>query len=200
MIKNIFPIKIYRSKYLGNLEELKKHVIPNLSDIFDLTEQNNQGSMRHNGLCSYNVCNDLSNHVDLYDLESFVQSEANNFWNSLHYSKNGCKIYQTWANTFKPGSFIDAHNHSPIPLTASFYLQKPYNSGNLIFENPQNLLLKHQPYAELRNLSNYHTLFDHTVDVEEGDLVIFPGYLNHKTSKNCSSQERIIIGFNIVAS
>ena len=35
------------------------------------------------------------------------------------------------------------------------------------------------------------------VDVEEGDLLIFPGYLPHKVAKNESDEDRIVISFNV---
>ena len=34
-------------------------------------------------------------------------------------------------------------------------------------------------------------------EVEEGDLLIFPGYLPHKVSKNESNEDRIVISFNV---
>ena len=33
--------------------------------------------------------------------------------------------------------------------------------------------------------------------IEEGDLLIFPGYLPHKVSKNESDEDRIVISFNV---
>ena len=35
------------------------------------------------------------------------------------------------------------------------------------------------------------------LDVSEGDLLIFPGYLPHKVAKNESNKDRIVISFNI---
>lgn len=197
---DIFPTKIHKTSYPGNCCDLQQQIIPRLDSVFEATIQNNQGSMRQGGLCSYNVINNLAEQIDLLDLETFVTEESQKFWKELGYSESGCRIYQSWANRYPHNSFIEAHNHAPIALTASFYLQKPKNSGELIFENPLNLLLKHQPYAQLNDISNYHNLFDYKISISEGDLIIFPGYLTHKTTVNLSNTDRIIIGFNIVAS
>ena len=35
------------------------------------------------------------------------------------------------------------------------------------------------------------------IDVEEGDLLLFPGYLPHKVAKNESDDDRIVISFNV---
>jgi uncharacterized protein (TIGR02466 family) len=199
MIDHIFPTKIFKSKYTGDLKKLQESIIPALTPIFNRTKENNQGSMRYDGLCSYNVCRDLQEHVDLLDLTDFVNTEISKFWEELNFSKDGPNVFQIWANRYPPGSYIDAHNHSPITLTASFYLKKPDNSGEIVFENPLSTLLKHQPTRELNNLDSYHTMFDTTINVEEGELVIFPGWLTHKTQENKSNEDRIIIGFNVVA-
>ena len=35
------------------------------------------------------------------------------------------------------------------------------------------------------------------LDVNEGDLLLFPGYLPHKVAKNESDNDRIVISFNV---
>ena len=36
-----------------------------------------------------------------------------------------------------------------------------------------------------------------SIDIDEGDLLLFPGYLPHKVAKNESGQDRIVISFNV---
>jgi uncharacterized protein (TIGR02466 family) len=198
MIQDIFPTKIYKAKYQGDLHGLQDKVLPLLADVFSLTETDNQGSMRGDGLCSYNVKRDLFSWNELAEIKTFIQESANAYWSELGYRKDRHPyIVEMWANCYRGDSFIDAHNHAPAPLTASFYLKKPANSGNLVFEDPNATLLKHQPYDAILKRESYHLLFEQELDVEEGDLVIFPGYLVHKTRPNMSQDERIIIGANI---
>lgn len=196
---DIFSIKIHKTSYPGDCSYLQQQIIPKLDFVFEETMRDNQGSMRHGGLCSYNVINTLSQYVDLLDLETFITQEAQKFWKKIGYTDSGCKIFKSWANKYPYNSFIESHNHAPIPLTASFNLKKPENSGELVFENPLNTLLKHQPYSELSDISNYHHLFDYKIPILEGDLIIFPGYLNHKTTRNLSDTDRITLGYNFVA-
>ena len=35
------------------------------------------------------------------------------------------------------------------------------------------------------------------MEINEGDLLIFPGYLPHKVEKNDSDEDRIVISFNV---
>lgn len=195
MIENIFPIKIYKTKFTGNLEELQSILIPKLDSVFEKTKSNNQGSMR-GGLCSYNAVRDLQNWSELKHYIDFLQEHLLIYWKELGYRKEP-KIAEMWANKYTPGSFIDTHNHSPVAVTVSFYLQKPTNSGNICFVNPIDTLLKHQPFRELENKNSYHKMFNYEVDVTEGDVVMFPGWLQHETVPNDSELDRIIIGTNV---
>jgi uncharacterized protein (TIGR02466 family) len=197
MIEDIFAISIYRTKYKDNIVELQNNVIPLLEPVFAETIKDNQGSMRNGGLCSYNVVRNLQSMPELQGLLEFLTEHVNAYWQHLNYSGKPA-IVEMWANRYAPGSFIDTHNHSPVPLTSSFYLKKNKDSGNLVFEHPNEVILKHQPYS-FNNRSSYHQLFDYEVPVEEGDLVIFPSYLRHKTMPNQSTEDRIIIGTNIFA-
>jgi uncharacterized protein (TIGR02466 family) len=197
MIENIFAVSIYKTKYQGDIVELQNNVIPLLAPVFEETLKDNQGSMREGGLCSYNVARNLQSIPELKDFVDFLTEHTNIYWNHLGYSGSPA-IVEMWANRYSHGSFIDSHNHSPVPLTASFYLKKDKGSGNIVFEHPNEVILKHQPYS-FDHRSSYHQLFDHELNVEEGDLVIFPSYIRHKTIPNQTLTDRIIIGANIFA-
>ena len=153
--------------------------------------------MRDHGLCSYNAERNLHKLPEFKTVVDFVNEHANNFWTELGYYGVPC-IYEQWANKYPQNAFIDIHDHAPITLTASFYLKKESGAGNLVFENPLATILKHQPYSNLHNRNQYHTLFEHSVEISEGDLVMFPGWLKHRTEANRSGSDRIIIGTNII--
>ena len=198
MIESICPIKIYKTKYSGDLDSLKSILIPKLNPVFEKTKLNNQDSMRNNGLCSYNTVRDLHTWNELSQYTTFLNQHLLTYWNELNYDmKRQPTIFEMWANVYNEGDFIDFHNHSPIAITVSFYLKKPKNSGDIVFENPLETLLKHQP-IDYSNIDNYGSWFSHKVNVEEGDVVMFPGYLKHKTTPNQSNDTRIIIGANVI--
>jgi uncharacterized protein (TIGR02466 family) len=196
-IHELFSTKIYKNSYSGDLKNLQKSILPKLDDIFEMSKKNNQASMRNGSICSVNVCNNLQDHIDLGDLLDFIKLSLKEYWENLNYIDADLKVYHVWANLYPPGSFIEKHNHSPAPLTASFYLKKPKDSGNIIFENPISTLLRYQPFKGLSDKDNYDVAFDSLLEVKEGDVVIFPGWLIHKTEKNNSLDDRIIIGFDL---
>ena len=195
-ITNIFPIPIYKTSY-GDVTDLCRTLLPLLEPVFQTTIENNQASMRDNGLCSYNAERNLHHLPEFKIVVDFITEHVNCFWSELGYAGSPF-LFEHWANRYPPGAFIDIHNHAPIPLTVSFYLKKEPAAGDLIFENPLETILKHQPYTKLYDRGQYHTLFDHNVEIAEGDLVIFPGWLKHRTQCNLSNSDRIILGANIV--
>lgn len=197
MIKNIFPVPIWKSRFPGNIQEQKNKILPQINEILAETKDFNLPVMKNNGLCSYNVCNHLDERIDISDVYDFVYAQVDKFWKELGYSKKGFYIKESWINRYPPNAYIETHNHAPMALSASFYLQKPEKSGEILFENPISTLLKYQPY-EFSEISNYVNWFHESISVEEGDLVIFPNYLDHKTEINKSGSDRFIIGFNIV--
>lgn len=193
--REIFPTLIYVTQYPGDVKKLQEALLPKIHSWFDQTKINNQASMRGDGICSYNVKRDLHLDPAFDELVKFVNEHAGLYWNALNYNKDmRPEVYEMWTNIYKQDSFIETHNHSPIHMTASFYLQHPDNGGNIVFEHPNATLLKHQPYAfdQIR-----YTAFEKEVSVTTGTLVIFPGYMNHKTQPNLSNEDRIIIGSNV---
>jgi uncharacterized protein (TIGR02466 family) len=195
-VVDLFPVKIYKVKYTDDLTALKNSLLPKLQEVHNKTTEFNQGSMRGNGLCSYNVMRDLHNWPELQPLVKFVNDHAWLYWQALGYDLTQRPgVYEMWSNVYKQDSFIEAHTHAPIHMTSSFYLQMPENGGNITFEHPNATLMKHQPF-ELNGI-RYGATFEQEVKVETGDLIFFPGWLVHKTKPNMSADDKIIIGSNI---
>jgi uncharacterized protein (TIGR02466 family) len=197
MIHNLFATKIYKKKFTGDLTKFQEHIIPQLDKIFEESAHHNQASMRDGGICSFNVYDTIHKQLDMKEITDFVDSSAAEYWKELGLIKSKVMVNHAWANIYPPGSYIENHNHIPATVVASFYLKKPINSGNMVFENPMSAILRYQPYNGLHDKDDYVNAFDTTIEVDEGDLVMFPGYLMHKTEKNMSTENRVILGFNI---
>ena len=196
MLYNLFPVKIYKKKFSGNLEKLKNSILPQLEKVFEESKNNNQASMRTGGICSFNVFDRLHTQMDLDEITKFAEESATEYWKDLNYVD--AKVYANfvWANRYPPGAYIDNHNHIPAPIVGSFYLKKPTNSGNIVFENPISNILRYQPYKGLNVKNDYVSEFDTEVEISEGDLILFPGWLMHRTPLNVSDDIRIILGYN----
>ena len=93
-----------------------------------------------------------------------------------------------WAIINKNGDFNILHTHPNCYLSAAYYVKAPEKCGRFQIENPN--IAKRNFYPEIKRKNA-------GIEIEEGDLLIFPGYLPHKVRANESNEDRIVISFNV---
>ena len=103
-------------------------------------------------------------------------------------------INAMWAIINKKNDFNVVHTHPNSYLSAAYYVSAPKNCGRFQVESLN--IAKRHSYPEIlkNNELNTHVA---GLEVNEGDLLIFPGYLPHKVAMNESEQDRIVISFNV---
>ena len=79
-------------------------------------------------------------------------------------------------------------------LSADYYVKASKDCGKFEVEHPNSAKKYAFPEIEKRNELNLEVA---SIDIEEGDLLLFPSYLPHKVSQNNSDQDRIVISFNV---
>ncbi len=103
-------------------------------------------------------------------------------------------INAMWAIINKKNDFNVVHTHPNSFLSAAYYVSAPKNCGRFQIENLNIARRHHYPEILQNNELNAQVA---GLDVNEGDLLIFPGYLPHKVAMNESDQDRIVISFNV---
>ena len=91
-----------------------------------------------------------------------------------------------WFIINKKGDFNHKHCHPPAWYAGAYYVKKPKNSGDIIF---------HDAIPERR--FDDTSIISTNVESEEGDLILFPGWLEHSVKKSETNKDRIVISFNI---
>ena len=108
--------------------------------------------------------------------------------------KNNIRITQMWAIINKKNDFNIVHTHPNSYLSAAYYVKAPKDCGKFQVEN-LNIARRHSsPEIIKKNELNAQV---GGLEINEGDLLIFPGYLPHKVAKNESNEDRIVISFNV---
>jgi len=103
--------------------------------------------------------------------------------------------YFAWVNYNPPGSRNLRHQHNPYCgnfLSGVFYVKVPQNSGDIIFHDPRPHISgapDQEYYYDAHPSLLYPSL--------EGDLLLFPSWLEHEVQENNSDEVRISISFNI---
>ena len=115
--------------------------------------------------------------INLHTINNFVTFEAFTDGSTLG---NGSKNALGGIGIFFPQSTDTKH----ISL----------NYAKFVIENPLDVARHSHPVEERKTEFNIKVA---GLEIEEGELLIFPAYLPHKVSENESDEDRIVISFNI---
>ena len=190
----LFPTIVHRDFY-PRAYELKETLFSKLDTVFADTENNNNVFMKDGTLCSYNSNSYL--HVEFAEetkeVVEFVESAAKQYWRECQYHAGLTPfVFQMWANTTPKGGYVEPHLHGNMPFTAVLYVDASPEQGNLILENPLDMVLMTQPISP-----EVKYPMGEELEVNTGDLILFPGYLKHRVLPNTTDRDRLILGFNI---
>ena len=106
----------------------------------------------------------------------FIYEQLNNF--SLELGFTGCVLNQLWFQQYNFQNIHNWHCHGGN-YTGVYYLE---------FD-------KQSPKTEILYPNNLNEAF--TINVEEGDIIIFPCYFIHRSGKIVNNKRKTIISFNI---
>lgn len=98
----------------------------------------------------------------------------------------------TWLNINKKGHYNATHVHPFSFLSAVIYLQIEENSGKIVFKNPTPAI--HYPV----NAANKYFFEEYWLLPKQGDIFVFPSYVEHYVQENKSDLDRISLAINFV--
>jgi uncharacterized protein (TIGR02466 family) len=140
-------------------------------------------------------------------LGAIYRKYLQDFWVEGKFGLANMHIQQPWYNSYAQNQFQEFHGHLPNDFSAVHYIvfdEKEHQATTFINPNPTlsqalqvyraPLLTKCLPGAPEH--SCYQTSFT-PQDVRQGDLIIFPSYLNHYVKPNMSTKKRVTISFNL---
>ena len=127
---------------------------------------------------------------------NFILPEIQQVMTDMNWEKNKqiAKINNMWAIINTGGSGNLRHQHGNSTISGAYYVRAPINSGDIIFYDPRPAPVYSHPNVNNPNLLNAQV---NGISPKEGALVLFPSYLDHSVNENKSSEERIVISFNI---
>ena len=188
--KNLFqtPIQISKTDFgLLNVDLVKlAYKLKGENNFVETTEQKGFQSV-------------IYNHKDFLATNQFIHLQINNINNFLQqYSiiKNyDWNVKGIWFNINPKYSFNNLHTHSDCDFSAVYYLQVPKNSGSIVFENPNSVMLNHKFFQYPFNYNEINSN-SYKVEPQEDMLILFPSYLPHRVQQNLSDKDRICLSFN----
>lgn len=100
----------------------------------------------------------------------------------------------SWVNKHVRGSWTDEHIHRGCFFVMAYYLSVPQNSGRLLVRDPIEHHWDSMPASNDRGIDNTW----YPLDVEAGDVIIFPSWLRHKTEPSNSDEPRYVMSVNFL--
>jgi len=191
MIHNLFSLPIYLINLKDNIDlsSIESHLLSEFNKFNNvespLEKQNAKSTYGYNS----------SLHLEPFSkkISEQVINHANLYWKILDIdSRLSPEIDECWANIHGNEGFTVLHSHSLMPMVATLYVRADKNSGGIVFTNPMEYGITHIPYSV-----PIEQKIETTISVKSGDLLLFPGWIRHRTEENCSDTNRIVMSFNI---
>ena len=188
-----FPIPVFKFKF-----EKFRHYNEELSNfIYKLYEEDSKGVDRSNRGGWHSKTFELNdkNSIQLkfaLELQKYILKTFTNLgWKT---ENQNIRIREMWAIINKKDDFNVVHTHPNSLLSAAYYVKAPNNCGRFQIED-LNMVKRHaSPLIANQNELNMNVA---GLEISEGDLLIFPGYLPHKVARNETDDDRIVISFNV---
>ena len=140
-----------------------------------------------NGKSSYNI---LKNLLSLLGLKERIEDKLKNYTDTLKI--HPVQIIDSWYNIQQEGGFLRDHNHAPAVVSIALYINVNDCSSNLTFKNPNPLV------SSVWNSFGFQKseYSEHVINPKNGDMYIFPGWLNHGSNNINQTKNRTVISAN----
>ena len=184
---DIFANPLWIGEYPGNLEQLQQKTL----EFLNVSQELNAGLERDGGASSSSATEMPHTWLEAQDFYEWAKLPSHEIWEHWGYTDSHIRgIERSWANYHPKGAWTDIHTHGRTDQVMVLYLDVPKDSGNLEIENP---LFYH--WENTRRKAGYNGW--RPIEVKTGDVVIFPGWIRHRTGKNNNDKPRITINTNI---
>lgn len=192
-VLKFFPIPVFKfrfEKFRTFNEELSNYIYKLYEIDSKGVDRSNRGGW-HSKTFELNDKNSIQLKFAL-ELQKYILKTFTNLgWKT---ENQNIRIREMWAIINKKDDFNVVHTHPNSLLSAAYYVKAPNNCGRFQIED-LNIVKRHaSPLIANQNELNMNVA---GLEVTEGDLLIFPGYLPHKVARNETDDDRIVISFNV---
>ena len=193
-----FPTPVYTAQLSGKLlEEIQKE----LKDVYNkcaVEHDKNKDPNNYNIALIPNNGNTPDYYYNMLDIHNCVLARDTFIEHSIGFMQQlglnselvpSVAITTSWATRTLQHDYSRQHDHGAADISGLYYLQTTGKDGNLYFKTPNSILA--QTYIG-QNIPS-----ERDIEPAVGKIVLWPGYMQHGTRPNETTDERISIAFNI---
>lgn len=194
MILEMFPIYIYRSP-VEDHEKIKETCLEYVEREYE------KDSSTFKDPWDFDIFTTYGRDVDFswQEILPFYIKNIEEMARELNVS-GAVGINNAWLNAYKKGQSHDLHDHLPSQFSAIHYVKYDSNLHTpTIFVNPyRQVSISSAPRYDTSDMSKVPPMWgpQSFLNVEEGDIVIFPSFFEHKVAKQSSDEMRVTLSFN----
>lgn len=190
---NLFTISVYKIKNFID-DNIRNNIINYIKNNINLTDKHKLLSDNSNSTHFSNEKYIIDKiQTDLKECVSFknkIQNVINETANKIGYEN--CILTNSWINIQRKDSYLHRHNHGDSSISGVLFLKVDELSSRIFFYNTN-------PYVSVNHyLFLNDNNFEHfSFKPNNGDLFLFPGWLQHGSNTDVNkSEERIALSFN----
>ena len=188
----LFPDVFWSTNILDSINN------QNLIDFAYETKQKDKGIQISNSLGYHSSYLDVSDHADyrLKELMDEIIPLIRNIIEEKIYKDPKSKLFSmdSWININSKYSYNKQHIHGGnVILSIVYYAKVPKDSGSFYFKCPSARADK-LSYLGIDKDNIFSSHRERLPDV--GDVIVFPGWIEHGVNQNMSDEDRISYAFN----
>jgi hypothetical protein len=193
---DLFPIQIFK-KRCSNHDTIKKYMIDMVYQDFINKGPNDK---RQNAYTDYVEGATFIHWPYLYSL---YESDIKSMLAAVGFSIPNIKIsLKGWYMFTEHSESMLVHDHTGGPSTIQFavvhYINLEKDSKGTVFHNPWARSMKATtPTKDIKLIPNYYLNFNNCPDVVEGDIVMFPAWLDHNVPMHDNNTLRVTNALNV---
>ena len=150
-------------------------------------EEGNAGSSASNKLNPHHMPEFKKFYGWLHDIAMHIIKKEWNMYKDFEYS-----IVNSWVNYHDKGGTTLEHHHGAAAMVVTTYLSLPEDGGFIQFKDPMEYHKGFFMHNEDDGFWNWKT-----VPAKTGDIIMFPGWLRHRTQTSNSEGRRWVLTTNI---
>ena len=189
---NPWPPLIHKFHYDFDFDNIKEEIYK----FIDYTREVNGNSALEEGNAFSTATNYFAGPHTWEMFSPFVrwlEDKKQIVWNNLRYPQgehNRIGPKASWVNVHNHGGTTLEHAHGYTELVVTCYLNLPENGGFIEYRDPLEWHKINTPAGEDEPFV--------AVPCKTNDVLIFPGWLKHRTQPNKSTEDRIVLTINMM--
>lgn len=211
---NLFPVTIWKDPAtMGNYDPVQleiqsalKHIKDNddLENVSYIYKDAGERKKEHYSE-GYFISDQLIDKHNMVNLKNRINEAVDRYvryveWTALanepdpvieHKAKGNWKIMNSWINIAEKGVKHDFHSHPGYTIAGVYYFRVSDEQGGISWNNP-NPIIYNAGFPEGRTSPQCIELVPN-----DGDIILFPAWLQHSTHTNTTDEERISVAFNV---